>query len=124
MGMVCVCFGLRIGECLALRWSDVHWLNGTLRIERGFVEQNVGDVKTDGSRKSLTIADGFWNIGRRGNITRGSIPARTGRSQTLLSWAVYRIHIRQYGGSYSELLMLRESGVLARTRSDTHTAHG
>jgi integrase len=57
MAMVCVCFGLRISECLALRWSDVDWLNGTLRIERGIVEQNVDDVKTDGSRKSLTIAN-------------------------------------------------------------------
>ena len=56
MAMVCVCFGLRISECLALRWSDVDWLNGTLRVERGIVEQNVDDVKTDGSRKSLTIA--------------------------------------------------------------------
>jgi len=56
MAMVCVCFGLRISECLALRWSDVDRLNGTLRVERGIVEQNVDDVKTDGSRKSLTIA--------------------------------------------------------------------
>jgi integrase len=57
MSLVCVCFGLRISECLALRWSDVDWLNGTLRVERGIVEQKVGDVKTDGSRKSLTIAN-------------------------------------------------------------------
>jgi integrase len=56
MAMVCVCFGLRISECLALRWSDVDWLNRTLRVERGIVEQKIGDVKTDGSRKSLTIA--------------------------------------------------------------------
>ena len=56
MALVCVCFGLRISECLALRWSDVDWLNGTMRIERGIVEQNVGDVKTEGSRKSLRIA--------------------------------------------------------------------
>lgn len=55
MALVCVCFGLRISECLALRWSDVDWLNSKLRIERGIVEQNVDDVKTDGSRKSLTI---------------------------------------------------------------------
>jgi len=57
MAMVCVCFGLRISECLALRWSDVDWFNGTLRVERGIVEQKVGDVKTDGSRQSLTIAN-------------------------------------------------------------------
>ena len=56
MAMVNVCFGLRISECLALQWSDVDWLNATLRIERGIVERNVDDVKTDGSRKALKIA--------------------------------------------------------------------
>jgi integrase len=57
MALLCVCFGLRISECLALRWSDVDWLNRRLRVERGIVEQNVDDVKTDDSRKSLVIAD-------------------------------------------------------------------
>ncbi|MGA7365458.1 MAG: tyrosine-type recombinase/integrase, partial [Candidatus Sulfotelmatobacter sp.] len=56
MALVCICFGLRISECLALRWSDVDWLDGKLLIERGIVEQNVDEVKTDCSRKSLTIA--------------------------------------------------------------------
>jgi integrase len=56
MALVCVCFGLRISECLALRWSDVDWLNGKLRIERGIVAQKVDEVKTDSSRKSLTVA--------------------------------------------------------------------
>lgn len=57
MALMCVCFGLRISECLALRWADVDWLNGLLRVERGIVEQNVDDVKTDASRKSLVIAN-------------------------------------------------------------------
>jgi len=57
MALLCVCFGLRVSECLALRWSDVDWLNATLRVERGIVEQNVDDVKSDESRKSLAVAD-------------------------------------------------------------------
>jgi integrase len=57
MALVCICFGLRISECLALRWSDVDWLNGLLRVERGIVEQQVDDVKTAESRKSLVIAN-------------------------------------------------------------------
>jgi integrase len=57
MALVCVCFGLRISECLALKWSDVDWLGGLLRVERGIVEQNVDDVKTAESRKSLVIAN-------------------------------------------------------------------
>lgn len=57
IALLCVCFGLRISEALALRWSDVDWLNGLLRVERGIVERNVDDTKTDESRKSLAIAD-------------------------------------------------------------------
>ena len=33
IALVCVCFGLRISECLALKWSDIDWLNGKLRID-------------------------------------------------------------------------------------------
>jgi integrase len=57
LALICVCFGLRRSECLALRWSDVDWLDGKLRIERSIVEQHVDDVKTDGSRRSLTVAN-------------------------------------------------------------------
>jgi integrase len=57
VALVCVCFGLRISEALALRWSDVDWLNGLLRVERRIVEQKVDDVKTEESRKSLVIAN-------------------------------------------------------------------
>jgi integrase len=39
MALLCVCLGLRISECLALRWSDVDWLNGKLLVERGIVCQ-------------------------------------------------------------------------------------
>ena len=62
LALLCVCFGLRISEALALKWSDVDWLNGTLRVERGIVQQIVDDVKTDDSRKTLTIADDLLNV--------------------------------------------------------------
>ncbi len=55
MAIVAVCFGLRVSELLALRWSDVDWLGGKLTIERRIVAQEVDDVKTVGSRKSTTI---------------------------------------------------------------------
>jgi integrase len=56
LALVCVCFGLRISEALALKWADVDWLQGTLRVERGIVQQIVDDVKTNESRRTLTIA--------------------------------------------------------------------
>jgi integrase len=55
MALVCVCFGLRISECMALKWSDVDWLNGKLSVQRGIVKQHVDDVKTIGSEQQMTI---------------------------------------------------------------------
>ena len=55
MALICVCFGLRISETLALRWGDADWLNRRLRVERGIVCQKVDDVKTAESRRPLHI---------------------------------------------------------------------
>ena len=62
MSLVCVCLGLRISECLALKWSDVDWLNGKLQVERGIVRQRVGEVKTAGSRKCLNISGDLLEV--------------------------------------------------------------
>jgi integrase len=50
-----VCFGLRISEALALKWSDVDWLNGKLSVQRGIVRQRLDDVKTETSHKAITV---------------------------------------------------------------------
>lgn len=55
IALLCVTLGLRISECLALKWSDVDWLNSKLRVERGIVCQTVDDVKSEESRKQLII---------------------------------------------------------------------
>ena len=55
MALVSVCFGLRISETLALRWSDVDWLNCRLKVERAIVAQRVDEVKTSESRRALHI---------------------------------------------------------------------
>jgi len=52
---VSVCFGLRISECLALKWSDINWLEAKLSIQRSIVRQRVGDVKTAYSKKTMPI---------------------------------------------------------------------
>jgi integrase len=62
IALVCVCFGLRISECLALRWSDVDWLHGTLNVERGIVHQVVDDVKTPESQRSMHIDNGMLDV--------------------------------------------------------------
>ena len=55
MALVSVCLGLRISEALALRWSDVDWLDSTLNVQRGIVEQVVADVKTKGSARTFNL---------------------------------------------------------------------
>jgi integrase len=55
IALVCVCFGLRISECLALQWADIDWLNAKLRVERAIVRQRVGDVKTVYSGRLMSI---------------------------------------------------------------------
>jgi integrase len=62
IALVCVCFGLRISECLALKWNDVDWLNGKLRIERAIVRQRVDDVKTIYSGKRMAIDGGMLEV--------------------------------------------------------------
>jgi integrase len=56
IALICVSFGLRISECLALKWSDVDWLNARLCIQRGIVRQRVGETKTAYSERPLTVA--------------------------------------------------------------------
>jgi len=55
IALVCVCFGLRISEALALKWGDVDWLNGKLSVERGIVRQHLDGMKTETSQKAITI---------------------------------------------------------------------
>jgi integrase len=62
IAVVCVCFGLRISEALALKWNDVDWLNSRLRVERGIVRQVVDDVKTVNSERALHIDTGLLEI--------------------------------------------------------------
>ena len=61
IALLCVCLGLRISECLALKWGDVDWLDGKLQVERGIVCQQVDDVKTSESRKRLVIDRGLMS---------------------------------------------------------------
>jgi integrase len=56
IALLCVCFGLRISECLAFKWGDLDCEKSTLQVERGIVEQNVDDVKTDDSRRTFNVA--------------------------------------------------------------------
>jgi integrase len=65
IALLCVCFGLRISEALALKWRDVDWLNGKLTIERAIVCQIVDEVKTPESQRSLHVDREMLGVLRR-----------------------------------------------------------
>jgi integrase len=62
VALICVCFGLRISECLALRWNDVNWLEGKLRVERGIVRGRVDDTKTTYSERAMAIDEAMLAV--------------------------------------------------------------
>ncbi len=55
MALLQVCLGLRVSELLALRWKDVDWMGSKLNVEHGIVNQHLDAVKTEGSRKIMSI---------------------------------------------------------------------
>lgn len=62
MALLCCCLGLRISECLALKWGDVDWLGSKLQVERGIVMQRVDATKTAESRKQMTLDAGLLEL--------------------------------------------------------------
>ena len=55
IALLCLLLGLRVSECLALRWVDVDWLSLRLNIDRSIVNQTVEDVKTAESRRNMPL---------------------------------------------------------------------
>jgi integrase len=49
------CTGLRVGELLGLKWSDVDFENGQLHVTRSVVHQVVGECKTEASQKPMPL---------------------------------------------------------------------
>jgi integrase len=55
MALLQLCLGLRVSELLALRWKDVDWMGSKLNVEHGIVNQHLDSVKTEGSRKIMSL---------------------------------------------------------------------
>jgi integrase len=55
MVLLQLCLGLRVSELLALRWKDVDWIGSKLNVEHDIVNQHLDTVKTENSRKVMTL---------------------------------------------------------------------
>jgi integrase len=57
--------GLRVGELLALKWSDIDFERSQISVTRSIVMQRMGDCKTGASRKpvplDLRLAEALYN---------------------------------------------------------------
>jgi integrase len=49
--------GLRLGELVALRWRDVDWIAGVVRVRRNYVRGRDGTPKSRRSSRAVPMAD-------------------------------------------------------------------
>jgi integrase len=102
IALLCLLLGLRISECLALRWVDVDWLSFRLSIDRSIVNQTVEDVKTTESRRNMPLDTSLIDVLKAWKQTTGfsapsdwmfASPSQLGR----LPWSydqVWRVYQR------------------------------
>lgn len=68
MAVLAAVTGLRRGELVGLKWSDIDFANGQIHIRRSVVEQEEGEPKTKGSKKpvpmepALAYCLGHWRL--------------------------------------------------------------
>ncbi len=55
--LVAAMTGLRLGELLALRWRDVDWVAGVIRVRRNYVRGRFGTPKSRRSTRAVPMAD-------------------------------------------------------------------
>jgi integrase len=124
MALTCVCFGLRVSECLGLRWSDVDWLNGSLRIQRSIVRQRVGETKTEYSERAMPVDAEMldvlkaWNQATQFRAADDWVfasPAQIGR----LPWAADSLN-----RAYRKAGKASGVGHVSTHTMGPHTAHG
>lgn len=72
--------GLRQGELIALRWRDVDWTVGRVRVRQNYVRGEFGTPKSKRSTRSVPLADRVageldrpykWRFGEHEHADRG-----------------------------------------------------
>lgn len=53
--LLAACTGFRVSELLALRWFDIDFVKGEIRLVRGIVHQHIGNLKSEASGKAVPM---------------------------------------------------------------------
>jgi integrase len=59
---IAVTTGLRVSELLGLKWSDLDFATGEIRLCRGIVRQHIGNMKSEASRKPVPLDAGLGDV--------------------------------------------------------------
>ena len=59
---VAVTTGLRVSELLGLKWADVNFAAGEIKLSCGIVRQHIGEMKTEASRKPVPMEEGLAEV--------------------------------------------------------------
>jgi integrase len=88
--------GLRRGELAGLRWEDIHFEELTVMAQRSVVDQVVGKVKTEASKRLIPI-----DLSSRRTCCRGIEPRSTTDQRTTSSQPTRRGPARNVGSNRS-----------------------
>jgi integrase len=98
MALIGVLTGLRVGEILGLRWQDVDFKQGELRVEQAVYRGSVGSPKTQGSRRTLAElayfpADARHPVAAGGRIAERCAGAQLGHAQMSTTLGIYTLPV-------------------------------
>jgi integrase len=96
MALVAGCLGLRVGELVALHWSDIDWEDKSITIQRSYTHEQLEETKTESSNAVLPLDDSLLAILKAHKET-------TGESELLFP--------SPRNGSYRSASMLLQKGI-------------
>ncbi len=99
--LLCGFLGLRIGECLALKWSDFDVAAGKVAIQRSISAGHLTDAKTEASNTELPVPDSIMEL-----VQQWKSEAISDESETVREWL--------FPSSRSESGILGYSGIIVQ----------